>query len=165
MYAHWEGFFVYAANSYLNFVTEKRIKIGALRDEFWTLAVRRKYRPQQISGDVQFTKFLLEIKSEADRTFKKGNFERINGHSNLRFDVLEFCCRCLGINVGSYAGYEEFIDKKLIETRNFIAHGASIKFEHTDVSDFRDKVIDLIRITNNEIENIVVQESYRRQSI
>ena len=57
IYAHWEGFFVFATNSYLNFVTDKRIKVSLLRDEFWALTVRRRYRPQQISGDIQFARF------------------------------------------------------------------------------------------------------------
>src|SRR5690348_4801739 len=55
IYAHWEGYFVHATNSYLIFLTEKRLKVGMLRDEFWALTIRRKYKTQQIAGDIQFT--------------------------------------------------------------------------------------------------------------
>lgn len=164
IYAHWEGYFVYATNSYLNFLTEKRLSIGSLRDEFWALTVRRKYKPNQVSGDIQFTRFLMEIRSDSDRIFKKGNFEKINGASNLKSDVIKFCCGCIGLNPDAYSAYYEFIDHELLEKRNYIAHGSSIRFSEDSVAEYRDKVVDLMRITQNEIENIVVQKLYRKAS-
>ncbi|WP_162146124.1 MAE_28990/MAE_18760 family HEPN-like nuclease [Inquilinus limosus] len=164
IYAHWEGYFVYATNSYLNFLTEKRLNMGTLRDEFWALTIRRRYKPNQFSGDVQFTRFLLDIRSDVDRIFKKGNFEKINGASNLKSDVVKFCCACIGLNPDVYLGYFEFIDRELVEKRNHIAHGVSLRFSEESVAEYRDKVVDLMRITQNEIENTVVRQLYRKVS-
>jgi hypothetical protein len=162
MYAHCEGYFVHATNAYLNFVTEKNLTVGILRDEFWALTVRKRYKPQQVAGDIQFTRFLLDIKKDADRIFKRGNFERINAASNLRSDVVRFCCGCIGLNAEAFAAYFDFIDRHLIDKRNHIAHGASIRFPADAVADYRDKIVELMRITQTEIENSVVQELYRR---
>lgn len=165
IYAHWEGYFVFATNSYLNFLTEKRLKIGTLRDEFWAISVRKKYKPQQILGDIQFTRFLLDIRSDADRVFKKGNFEKINGASNLNSDVIRFCCICIGLNAEAYSRYFDFIDRELIDKRNYIAHGSSIRLAENAVAEYRDKVLELMRITQTEIENTVALELYRKPRV
>ncbi len=160
IYAHWEGYFVCATNSYLSFVANMRISLGLLRDEFWTLSIRRRYKHQQIAGDIHFNRFLLQIRSESDRTFKKGDFERINGMSNLNSDVLKWCCSQIGLNADAFSDYFEFIDNKLIHRRNFIAHGASHRVELDSVAEYRDKVIEMMRITETEIENSVFSSSY-----
>ncbi|MES3042886.1 MAE_28990/MAE_18760 family HEPN-like nuclease [Sphingomonas faeni] len=162
LYAHWEGYFVHAANSYLNFVGDKRILLGDLRNEFWALTIRKRYRAQQVAGSIQFNRFLLDIRSEGDRLFKKGNFERINGASNLKVEVLQFCCICLGINSDCFLEYYDFIDKDLLDSRNHIAHGSSLKFAPERIGIFRDKVVELMRITQTEIENAVATESYKK---
>jgi len=161
-YAHWEGYFVYATNAYLNFLTDKRLYLGTLRDEFWALTIRRKYKPQQIAGNIQFTHFLLDLRSDADRVFKKGNFEKINGTSNLKSEVIRFCCGCIGLNAEAYSSYFDFIDRDLVDKRNHIAHGSSLRFAEDVVSDYRDKVIELMRITQTEIENSVVRGLYKK---
>lgn len=162
MYAHWEGYFVGAANSYLNYVTEKGVRVAGLRNEFWALTIRSRYRPNQIQGDIQFTRFLLDIKSEDDRVFKKGNFEPVNGASNLRSDVLLFCCKSIAINPDPFRPYFDFIDRELIEKRNYVAHGSLLRISESTIPDYRDKVIEIIRITSNEIENSAILGSYRK---
>ena len=160
IYAHWEGYFVMAANSYLNFLAEKRTLLSAMRDEFWALSVRKKFKPQHVAGDVQFGRFLMSIKAEPDRVFKKGGFERINGKSNLSSEVLIYCCELLGLPTVAFEVYFEFIDTMLIDRRNFIAHGESLRFPPQEVPEYRDKVVDLMRITQTQFENAAVQKSY-----
>lgn len=164
IYAHWEGYFVFATNAYLNFVADKRLPLRDLKDEFWSLTIRKRYRAQQMTGSVQFNRFLLEIRRDSlnDRTFKKGAFERVSGSSNLRSEVLLFCCSCLGLSSSSFSPYLEFIDKELVETRNHIAHGSSLRFANSSVSVYRDKVVELMRVTKTEIENSVARELYKR---
>ena len=162
LYAHWEGYFVLAANSYLKFVSAKRFPIADLKDEFWAMAIKKRFNPNQIAPDRAFTKFLLEIRKDTGFLFKKGQADRINGQSNLNSDVLEFCCRCIGLTSCAYSNYMDFIDKDLINKRNHIAHGASLRFDADSVSAYRDKVVDLFRIVQTEIENAVTGETYRR---
>lgn len=162
MYAHWEGYFVYAANAYLNFIADKRVLISLLKDEFWALTVKKKYRHNQLNSEKSFSRFLVDVKGLGDRTFKKGIFERINGQSNLNSEVLEFCCSCICIDVIPYRGMYDFIDKDLIDRRNHIAHGASLKFPASQISDWRDKVVELMRLTQTQIENAATVASYSR---
>lgn len=162
MYAHWEGYFVYAANAYLNFVAEKGILISSLKDQFWALTVKRKYRYNQLNSEKSFSRFLLEVKGLSDRNFKKGIFERINGQSNLNSEVLEFCCSGICIDITPYRCMYDFIDKDLIDRRNHIAHGSSLKFPASQISDWRDKVVELMRLTQTQIENAAITGSYRR---
>jgi hypothetical protein len=162
LYAHWEGYFVFSTNAYLNFVAEKRRMLSVLRDEFWALTLRRKYRHQQINSDSSLTRLLLSIRSEPDRSFKKGTFERINGQSNLSSDVLRYCCGCVGIDYEAFADYEGFIDLDLLDKRNHIAHGEALRFQANKIPIFRDKVVDLMRIVQNQVENMAHSASYMK---
>ena len=74
-----------------------------------------------------------------------------------------FCCECIGLNWRSYADYSVFIDDELIATRNHIAHGASLRFDEASLVNYREKVVELMRITQNEIENLVVSKAYLRE--
>lgn len=162
LYAHWEGYFVLAANNYLAFVTEKRINLASLKDEFWAISIKKRYKPNQINSEKSFTRFLMDIRKDKSASFKKGSFDRINGQSNLKSDVLEYCCGSIGLNVSPFEAYFEFIDNQLINKRNFIAHGESLRFGEGDVASYRDKVVDLMRITHSEIENLAVTGAYLR---
>lgn len=105
---------------------------------------------------------MLDVKGLSDRSFKKGVFERINGNSNLNSDVLEFCCSCICIDVEPYKEMYDFIDRDLIDRRNYIAHGASLKFPISQISTWRDKVVDLMRLTQAQIENAAINASYNK---
>jgi hypothetical protein len=161
-YAHWEGYFVFAANLYLNFLAEKRVRLSDLKNSIWALAIRKKFNSNQVGSDKNFHRFLVQIRDLPDATLRRGNLEKINANSNLRSDVLLFCCECLAIRGAAYQDYLEFIDKDLVDRRNFIAHGESLRISSDKVPDIRDKVMEILRITKNEIENTVVNKGYLR---
>jgi hypothetical protein len=160
IYAHWEGFFVFSINKYLNCVAEKGIMLTRLRHEFWALTIRKRVRPQQLQSEAHLNKFLIEIRSEADQSFKKGRFDRINGMANLRSDVVKWCCSQIGFSAEIYDEYYKFIDEKLVDKRNYIAHGESIRIDIEAVIEYRNNVIELMRITENEIENAITLRKY-----
>jgi MAE_28990/MAE_18760-like HEPN len=160
LYAHWEGYFVFCANLYLNFIADKRLKMGMLRDEFWALSIRKKYKYQQMNSDIRFYNFVKNLRNDSERVFKKGIFERINGSSNLRSEILNWCCIQVGISAEAFDDYLEFLDEKLVARRNFIAHGESMRIDLSVVSEYRDNVVDMMRITENEFENAAVTAKY-----
>ena len=80
--------------------------------------------------------------------------------SNLSSEVLYWCCVQIGIESNPFLLYQDFIDDHLLKYRNFIAHGESLKVNTETISDFRDKVVDLMRIVENEIENAIVLKKY-----
>lgn len=162
LYAHWEGYFVFAANSYLNFVAEKKKMISVLKDEFCALLIRRSVKHQQINSDQSLFKLLVQARGYQDRAFKKGSFERINGQSNLNSVVLANCCASIAVDGSGYEPYLSFIDNDLINKRNHVAHGASLRFEPSSVEEFRDNVLDLLRITQVAIENAATSGAYLR---
>ncbi len=162
LYAHWEGYFVYAANAYMNFIVEKNLLLSILKDEFWALTIKKRYKHNQINSEKNFSRFLLEVKSMGDRTLKKGLFERINGQSNLKSETLEYCCQCICIDHSPYRPFYDFIDNELVDRRNHIAHGASLRFQAKEISSWRDQVIDLMRLTQNQVENAAATAAYRR---
>jgi hypothetical protein len=164
LYAHWEGYFVVAVNAYLSFVASKRLKLSVLRNEFWLLTMRKRVRLQQLSSDRKLNDFLLEIRNDSDRAFKTGDYERIHAASNLKSDILEYCCRIVGLDYSAFAEYADFIDKELIDKRNHIAHGSSLRFDAKSVGEYRDKVVELMRITQTAIENCVISCSFRKAS-
>lgn len=162
LYAHWEGYFVLAANAYLTFLSFQRLPLADLRDEFWVLAIKKKYKQSQVIGESNFHRLLMSIRKERELTFKPGRYERITGKSNLKSEILESCCMAIGIPTEPFQPYFDFIDKNLIDKRNFIAHGESLRFEYKDVPLYRDSVVELMRIAHNEFENAAISGSYKR---
>lgn len=126
--------------------------------------MRRRFSPQQILGDQQFGKLLLQIRNDPDRLFKKGSYERINGKSNLSSRVLINCCRSVGLDPSIFSDFLTFIDSDLLDKRNYVAHGESLRIEAGDIPEYRDKVVDLMRVTQNGFENAAVTKSYLRQA-
>ena len=162
IYAHWEGYFVHSINAYLTYVSELGVYLSQLKDEFWALNVRKRYNPNQVQGDAPFRDFLIGLRQEEDRLFERDSFDRITGKSNLRSNVIVHACQCIGINNNHFKEYFNFIDKELLDKRNHIAHGASMRFELDSLAVYRDKVVDLMRLVQQEIEHAVVHKAHLR---
>ncbi len=161
IYAHFEGYFVNAINAYLTFVSQKRIKFTGLRTEFWALRLMKSRKYRTINSEAALHSLILEASETPHHIFKKNSFHRINGQSNLKSKVLQQCLNMVGFPETHFEPYYEFIDEKLLSTRNFVAHGQSNPVDHELATTFRDNVLDLMRITKREIEDAVASTSYR----
>ncbi|WP_162561806.1 MAE_28990/MAE_18760 family HEPN-like nuclease [Limimaricola hongkongensis] len=163
-YAHWEGYFVFAANSYLDYISNLKMPLSSLRDNFWALQMMKGNDHRSINSETQLYKFLERMRQEPDSSFRAGRFEKIKGRSNLRYEVVEYSCMVMGVDGSSYRPYSSFIDEDLCDVRNSIAHGSALKVKEEDVISVRDKVLELMRVSLNEFENAAIEGRFKKLS-
>ena len=86
----------------------------------------------------------------------------IDTESNLSSTVLKEIIWCLGLDYSPYETSEKIIDFKLLGRRNFIAHGIVMPVDLAEYIDLHNRVITLMDIFKNQIENSAVTKSYIR---
>jgi hypothetical protein len=69
---------------------------------------------------------------------------------------------CLRLDYSPYETSEKIIDSKLLGRRNFIAHGQAMPVDLSEYIDLHDRVVILLDIFKNQIENSAVTKSYLR---
>jgi hypothetical protein len=85
----------------------------------------------------------------------------VTAMSNLNSAVLGNLCEYLSIDVKQFEGDYDFIDKILLYRRNNIAHGQYIIVDEDGLEQMSDRVIKIMRLFNNLVENDVVLGAYR----
>lgn len=162
LYAHWEGFVKRAGRSYLEFVAMQRLPNSNLNVSLLTLSMRHKvdFSPdtQKASEYGKFTNFFLTLLAERSSIPYK---TAVNTESNLSSVVLKEIIWCLGLDYKPFEVSEKFIDSTLLGRRNHIAHGESTEADPKEYEGMRDKVIELMTILKDQIENAAVLKSYK----
>jgi len=161
LYAHWEGFFSTSTTVFLNHISQRRYSIDDLRPEFWALLKMKTYTPDKIQSEIQFFRMLIDVRTEPKKPFRRGRHIDISASSNLKFEVLCRGCEFLGISTDGFEEYKYFIDECLLPDRNYIAHGEYRAIDIDKFEDYRNNVLDLMRITKNKLENVVIDESFK----
>lgn len=162
-YAHWEGFVKRTGGYFLEFVAMQRLPVSELKSNFITLILKGKLeqakdsKKYSIFGDI--TEFLIE---KQDSRAKIPYKDIINTESNLSTRVLKEIIWCLGIEYSLFESKERFIDTKLVNKRNYIAHGEEIDLDEREAIEIIDEVLSLIEVFRNLIENSAVQNEYRK---
>lgn len=90
--------------------------------------------------------------------------EPISTKSNLNSKVLKEIVLILGLKYDSFEGYEQAIDKKLLDLRNGIAHGENRSLDYSTYLEIYNLVIYLIEQFKTEIQNAVAIKSYTSTS-
>jgi len=68
----------------------------------------------------------------------------------------------LGFDYSLYATNEKLIDKKLLKTRNNVAHGEYLNIDYEEFLEVYDKVITMMDTFRNEIDNAASRQAYRK---
>jgi len=89
----------------------------------------------------------------------------IDTKSNLNFRVLKDIVQLLGLDITHFENNQNFINKKLVEPRNDIAHGTYRDVDYEDFKTIYDNIIPLMEHFKKLIENCCVLEQYKRDSI
>ena len=58
---------------------------------------------------------------------------------------------------------QSLLDQKLVNRRNYIAHGEKLDLTMRDYIDLHDKVMDLLDTYRNEVQNAAARKLYERQ--
>src|ERR1700676_5431483 len=110
----------------------------------FSLAPLRPAFDRLSSGKISKVDQILLIRrtGETERHMFRGNFKKlIETRSNLSHDVLCEILGVLGINTTEFEGEADFIDRILLERRNFIAHGATVNLDETSLEEMIERTI------------------------
>jgi hypothetical protein len=164
LYAHWEGFVKVSGNSYIEFVAMKKLPYNQLAHNFIALAMKdqldeaKDTKKATIYNDV--AKFFMTKLTE--RSVIKYEF-RI-GTSNLSSSVFKEIICMLGLDYSLYESKEVFINKRLLEKRNIIAHGNYLDIDEKDYDELHTIVIGMMDTLRNQIDNAAATKEYCCQS-
>lgn len=128
LYSHWEGHIKYCARQYLKYICSYNYKCSELQDNFHQIMLGKYISDKNISqlnaGNIHHQQELFYFfKNQQEHTFKVNEENTINTQSNLNFERLSIILSQLGFETGSLETKRAFIDEKLLDGRNSIAHG------------------------------------------
>ena len=163
LYAHWEGFVKKVGTYFLEYVSRQRLPVEELKSNFITLifknAIDVSRESRKYSVFSKTVDFLIERSS--DKVFLPYK-DVVDTKSNLSSKVLKEVVWCLGLDYSLFAPKEKFIDRQLVNRRNYVAHGESLLIDAEDLLDMADEVMALMNIFRNLVENSAVEESFKR---
>lgn len=158
-YAHWEGFVKSASTLFINYISLRKVPLKELKNNFVALAFQRQLNKGKTVQEC--VTLIEEILFERDKPGKFFEKDIIDTRSNLRFWVLSDILLSLGLDKTFFATKENFLDKKLVEPRNDIAHGTYRDISYEDYSIVHENVIPLMEHYKTLIENSAALGSYR----
>jgi len=139
IYAHWEGYVKNSCKHYLEYVSQKSILITELTGNFRAISLKGQIKQLIDSQDgLTLSNEILFIKSidgEVPKRFKVGrNFKNnekdksiVNTKDNLNYRVFNSLLDVVGLaKKPCIESKEIFLDEKLLNNRNKIAHGSKI---------------------------------------
>ncbi|CAH9052207.1 hypothetical protein PSECIP111951_00569 [Pseudoalteromonas holothuriae] len=140
LYSHWEGFVKNATKAYLEHVSDKKVGIGALTDNFKAISLKGLINEVDKSCEtLTMTNELNLISKLQNSPHKKFMLPRgfsrqekdktiVNTKDNLSLKVFKSILHIVGIDYATSLDTKGvFIDEKLLENRNKVAHGNRIE--------------------------------------
>ena len=161
LYGHWEGYVKIAAQAYLNYVTFQRQPLETLKDNFYFIALWKECgsRDPGLQNVVEAAKTLPRSVAGKHHTMYDG---AINTKGNLNYATLMDILTVCGLNGSIFITKKYFIDSKLLDRRNHIAHGQYIDVESEDIDEYFRETIALMEGVRSTFENAVIQKQHLR---
>ena len=163
LYAHWEGFVKAAAQRYLEYVANLRLRYRELQRNFLVVDLRRQIRRFANRRNTDQAKELVDKVLDGERRFSTNNIEPIDTRSNLNSKVLMDILNQVGINVSEYRSKDKLLDIRLVQNRNNVAHGKWLEMESDDYTELHTAIVGLMDRFRDDLENAVTKESYRAE--
>ena len=159
-YAHWEGFVKMSSLLYTSYISTLKVPLKDIKINFVALNFKKKFN--KINNIEESISLINEIQDLSDKICKIYDKEIIETKSNLRYETLKEIILSLGFDLSFFSLNENFIDKKLVDVRNEIAHGV---YRDVKIEDFNEVFIKLIPLLDNYktlIENNASTKEYKK---
>ena len=163
LYAHWEGFVKRTGTYLLDFVSMQRHTSAELTTNFVSVVFKKrlneasKSKKFSVVGDIVdffYTKMNARTRIVTD--------DVIETNSNLSTTVLLEILWILGIDERPFLTKMIIIDERLVQKRNFVAHGEVLSMSVDDYLALHEEVLALLELFRNQIENACVEKTYLR---
>jgi hypothetical protein len=163
LYAHWEGYVKFAAETYVRYVGAQRLPYSALADEFIVFGAKghlhhlgeAKKAAVNVAAVGFFTRHLADT---ASLSWKNA----INTESNLSSTVYANILLSIGLNFKPYEARSNLIDISLLKRRNSIAHGEQLDLEAKSFGDLVTEVLDILNQFKADLEDAATEARFKR---
>ncbi|EGQ7851000.1 hypothetical protein IBP95_000437 [Vibrio vulnificus] len=156
MYSHWEGYIKNISKQYLTLISDLDLELNKLGINFEAIDIKADIKncfdSNQTLNLVNEIKFLNKIytnnkKFKLPSSFKKEKDKSvINTRDNLNIDTFQSFLKILGIyDFKPLKTRIQYIDEKLLNNRNIIAHGSKI---HPNTSTFNMDIEEIKKLRN-----------------
>lgn len=159
-YAHWEGFIKVAAMSYVSYVDGQGISVHKLSANFAALALRTELIACGPPKPSVHTAFVVRLRDAAEETIPLAH-EAVDTRDNLRAEVFREIVTLLGLAYDRYATKEHFIDRRVCDTRNQIAHGSLVDVEPAEYQEVHEGVLALMDMFHDDVLNAATTDAFR----
>ena len=165
LYAHWEGFIKAAATGYVCYVATRRLRYRELSPGFVALGFRSRISEAgQSKRPAVHINLVSLLQSDLEDRFAVDCERAVDTESNLSSRVMVDILCTFGMDDKPYLTKSQLIDKKLLYSRNNIAHGKSLTVDEEDYQDLHSQVIGLIDKFRDDVEEAADKRLYRRES-
>ncbi|BCG98790.1 hypothetical protein MesoLj131b_07900 [Mesorhizobium sp. 131-2-5] len=162
LYAHWEGFVRFAAETYIAHINERIARFKApLSAHYQQLlmwrCVKRKGDFPHAKSPTGFLDVMQEWRSSPDTLLSE---DMIDSESNLNSQVLQKILRIIDIPFVDFESKKNLIDEKLLGRRNPIAHGQRRTLSIDEYNEADKEVRALLDTFQRKIEDCVQHSSF-----
>jgi hypothetical protein len=186
LYAHWEGYIKKSSKTYLKFISDNKIEVSRLTDNFKYFAMKglaqevlKSSETLTTSNDISFIKRFNEINLKTIDKLIQINLENerdksiIDTQDNLTPTVFKKILDIIGLRyLHGYEAKNTHIERNLVKYRNSIGHGnkklsSSEDFilELNSLLELRDIIFLIIENFRDDIIQFAKEEYYLQKNI
>ena len=162
LYAHWEGFVKEAAEAYLSFVTYRGVDNEQLIPSLVAVSIRSKLLNAGMSKkSADHVAFIQYFRTAEASPARLEDSTAIHTDSNLSSSVFREILATLGFEHSSlYETRSNFIDQRLVGTRNEICHGSRRPVDLKEFDELRAGVDLLIERFGEQVLDAAIEGRY-----
>ncbi|AWI26806.1 MAE_28990/MAE_18760 family HEPN-like nuclease [Flavobacterium pallidum] len=166
LYAHWEGFIKNAAETYLIFVSSKKLTYNQLSNNFIALSLKAKLSVfQETNKNTLHTQLVDFLLGNLDIRAQVPTENVIKTQSNLNSNILKEILSIIGVSYDQFELKEKFIDTQLLNIRNSVAHGQNPDMDEIEFSELYTEITSLMNSIKTEIANNATLLNYKKVNI
>lgn len=167
IYSHWEGFIKRCAQAYLLYINNLGIRCKDIKINFLSLALMKETDGNSSIKKIITRKAVIDfLAGELNEKFSI-DIAQIDTESNLNIEVLEGICYLVGMDASSFMQKKIWIDSRLLNYRNKIAHGEKVIYSSLDFDpkELKDEIQNLLELFKSNVLNAALLKSYLKQGL
>lgn len=162
LYAHWEGFMKRSTQLFFDYLVKMNRPVRELHVGAKVVCIRRELLHSMSVGgrsNESVIRLLNLVASSDDKKLSRRNTRDMVDTSNMNFAEFADLCVLFGFDALEFEEHRDLIDKILVHRRHQIAHGAYLRVAYDDFVATSDRVIAVIRMFRNRMENSFLEIS------
>lgn len=156
LYSHWEGHVKYSARKYIEYISEQKLPVGDLTENFKQIFLPAYFYDKTLNlQKIQSQQMLHDFFNQNETLFKVDSEKTISTKSNLNSDVTTEILMQLGFDATLFDAHKTFIDEQLLASRNAISHGDKTSISRHNLNNIYEQIkkhlLNMIETFDNHI--------------